>query len=126
MRIKFSFGGTNDQPKDFRLCVIEDLAQELRSDENTGGTMMGSRLAITYLRGSAVGSVGSDIWGHTPLFFSDQRALWMSGSETIASLRGVSRPSPTLSSCDTALADPKPQRFDVQFMFQMMQDFGTA
>jgi hypothetical protein len=47
----------------------------------------------------------------------------MSGSETIASLWGVSRPSPTPSSCYAALADPKPQCFDVQFMLQMMQDF---
>ncbi len=43
----------------------------------------------------------------------DQRAWWMSGSETIASLWGVSRPSPMPSSYYAALADPKPQRFDV-------------
>ena len=47
----------------------------------------------------------------------------MSSSETIASLWGVSRPSPTLSLCSAALADPKPQCFDVQLMLQMMKDF---
>ena len=47
----------------------------------------------------------------------------MSGSETIASLWGARRPSPPPSSCYAAFADPKPQRFDVQFMLKMMQDF---
>ena len=32
----------------------------------------------------------------------------------------ISCPSPTPSSCYAALADPKPQCFDVQFMLQMM------
>ena len=68
--------------------------------------------------------MSGQIYGVIPLYFVlDQRACWMSSSETIASLWGESRPSSTPSSCDTALADPKPQRFDVQFMLQMMQDF---
>lgn len=45
--------------------------------------------------------------GSDPLYFVlDQRACCMSGSETIASLWGVSRSSPTPSYA--ALADPKP------------------
>ena len=35
VRFEFDLGGAHDQPKDFRLSVIEDLAQELRSDEYT-------------------------------------------------------------------------------------------
>ena len=60
--------------------------------------------------------------GSDPLcFVLDQRACCMSGSETIASLWGVSRPSSTPSYA--APADPMPQCFDVQLMLQMMKDF---
>jgi hypothetical protein len=37
--------------------------------------------------------------------------------------RPTSCPSPTPSSCYAALANPKPQCFDVQLTLQMMQDF---
>ena len=35
MRFEFGFGSADDQPKDFRFGIIENLAEELRTNENT-------------------------------------------------------------------------------------------
>ncbi len=49
MRCKFGFGGASYQPKGFLFCVIEDLAQQLGSDENATVPRHRERLLAVHL-----------------------------------------------------------------------------